>query len=286
VDAGLAVDPVRAAWEKVLAGHRLRRLVVTHYHPDHMGLAHWLEERTGAPLWMAQAEYATAQLFLHQVGSYSVAAMLAAFRAHGLPEARLHQLERQGNSYKLGVPAIPATCRPIFDGEQLPIGEQRWQVISGHGHSPEHASLACAQLAVLISGDMLLPRISTNISSLAATPELDPLGLFLASLERLRQLPEDTLVLPSHGLPFRGLHRRIEALRLHHASRCDILLAACARTPRHAAELIPALFDRDITETFQTLFAMGECIAHLVHLEQKGELVRSQEAGIFRFKKP
>lgn len=285
VDTGLAVETNREAWVKVLTGHRLVRQIVTHYHPDHLGLAAWLQDRTGAPLWMAQGEYSTALLILHQVANYSATAMIGAFRAHGLSEPRLHVLERQGNSYKLGVPEVPASFRPIFDGEPILIGRTPWKVVSGHGHSPEHASLYCADLGVLISGDMLLPRISTNISSLAATPELDPLGLFLASMDRITSLPDDTLVLPSHGLPFRGLHRRIEALRLHHARRCEVLLEACTQSPKHAAELIPALFERDITDPYQTLFAMGEAIAHLVHMEQTGALVRHVEAGTIRFEK-
>jgi glyoxylase-like metal-dependent hydrolase (beta-lactamase superfamily II) len=234
---------------------------------------------------MTQAEHTTAQLIFHQVANYGTPAMLAAFRAHGLAESRLHQLERQGNSYKSGVPAIPATFRPIFDREEIAVGRHAWRVISGHGHSPDHASLACPDLAVLISGDMLLPRISTNISSLAATPDLDPLGLFLASLERFKALPADTLVLPSHGLPFRGLHRRVEALRVHHARRCEVLLEACAAAPRTAAELIPVLFEREIGDPFQSMFAMGETIAHLVHLEQKGALARRTRDGVIRFER-
>ena len=283
VDTGLAVAPIREAWSRLLGDHRLSRLIVTHYHPDHLGLADWLQQQTGAALWMAQAEYATALLLLHQVAGYGTPAMLAAFRAHGLSEPRLQKLERQGNSYKSGVPAVPATFRPIFDAEAIRIGQHHWRVISGHGHSPDHASLACADLGVLISGDMLLPRISTNISSFAATPDLDPLGLFLASLERFKALPADTLVLPSHGLPFRGLHRRVEALRVHHARRCEVLLEACALGPKTAAELIPVLFEREIGDPFQTLFAMGEAIAHLVHMEQRGALVRCAEKGIIRF---
>lgn len=286
VDTGLAVDPARNAWLKVLSGHRLVRMIVTHFHPDHLGLAAWLQNRTGASLWMTQSEYATAQLFLNQIAGFGAPAMLEAFRAHGLQEARLQQLERRGNTYKIGVPELPDTYRPIFDGQDIRVGHHGWRVITGHGHTSEHASLYCHGLGVLISGDMLLPRISTNISSLAATPEADPLGQFLASLERFRSLPEETLVLPSHGLPFRGLHRRIEELRAHHTARCGALLEACRDAPKSASELVPVLFERDITDAFQILFAMGEAIAHLVHLEQRGELRRSTENGVIRFSAP
>jgi glyoxylase-like metal-dependent hydrolase (beta-lactamase superfamily II) len=283
VDTGFAVDAVREAWQRLLPQHPLVRLLVTHFHPDHLGLAAWLQAETGAQLWMPPQEYATAQFFFHQIAGFSVAAGLKAFRQHGLPEEGLRRLEQQGNSYKLGVPSIPDTYRPLQTGQNLRVGERDWRIITGHGHSPEHASLYGHDLGVLISGDMLLPRISTNIGYSPTTPDLDPLGRFLDSLEGFRPLPEDTLVLPSHGLPFRGLHTRIDQLRLHHAERCEVLLAACRKAPRSAFELLPVLFERDITDIHQTYFAMGEAIAHLVYLEKRGELVRETEQGVDRF---
>jgi glyoxylase-like metal-dependent hydrolase (beta-lactamase superfamily II) len=283
VDTGFAVDAVRSAWQQILPEHPLVRLLVTHFHPDHLGLATWLQAETGAQFWMPPQEYATAQFFFHQIAGFSVAAGVKAFRQHGLPEAGLLRLEQQGNSYRFGVPGIPDTYRPLQTGQALRVGGHDWRVITGQGHSPEHASLHCQDLGVLISGDMLLPRISTNIGYSPTTPDLDPLGRFLDSLERFRPLPEDTLVLPSHGLPFRGLHTRIDQLRLHHAERCEVLLAACRKGPRSAFELLPVLFERDFTDIHQTYFAMGEAIAHLVHLEKRGELVRQTERGVHRF---
>jgi len=283
VDTGLAWEPTRAAWEAILAGHPLRRLVVTHLHPDHLGLAAWLQHRTAAPVWMTQAEYATAHLWLHEVAGFGPEALYASLRTHGLEGPRIEALERRGNTYRAGAPELPATFRPIFDGERLAIGPGHWRVLSGHGHSPDHASLHGEEARVLISGDMLLPRITTNISAYVVAPEADTLGLYLASLDRLEALPEDLLVLPSHGLPFRGLRKRIGQLRAHHDHRCGLLRAACATGPRSAASLLPVLFERDIADPFQTLFAMGECIAHLTHLEHGGALVRTRENGVFRF---
>jgi len=283
VDTGIALDAVKEAWKSALTGRRLCRQIVTHFHPDHLGLAAWLEAETGAPLWMTQGEYLTAQAIAEGVAPFGVAAMLAFFRAHGLDADRLAALEQRGNAYKRGVPAIPATFHRLADGDVLGIDGRDWRVIVGQGHAPEHASLYCETLGVLISGDMLLPRISTNISVFAAQPEADPLGLFLASLDRLTTLPADTLVLPSHGRPFRGLHARVAELREHHAARCAELLAACAARPRSAAELLPVLFGRPIEDAHQTMFAMGEAIAHLNHLEHQRRLERTIENGIIHY---
>jgi glyoxylase-like metal-dependent hydrolase (beta-lactamase superfamily II) len=283
VDTGIALDPVKAAWKSALAGRCLTHQIVTHFHPDHVGLAAWLEAETGAPLWMTQGEYLTAHVVAAGLAPFGVATMLEFFRAHGLDAERLAALEQRGNAYKRGVPAIPATFNRLIEGDTLSIGGRDWRVIVGHGHAPEHASLYCASLGVLISGDMLLPRISTNISAYAANPAGDPLGLFLDSIARLTALPEDTLVLPSHGRPFRGLHARVEQLRVHHEERCAELLAACAARPQSAAELLPVLFGRPIADAHQTMFAMGEAIAHLNHLERQRRLERHEENGIIRY---
>jgi glyoxylase-like metal-dependent hydrolase (beta-lactamase superfamily II) len=285
VDTGIALDPVREAWKSVMAVRLPTRLIVTHFHPDHLGLAAWLQEQTGAPLWITQGEYLTAQMVKHQVGAYGVPAMCDFFRSHGLDEARAQALADRGNAYGKVVPAIPPTFHPLWEGEDIDIGGRAWRVIIGHGHAPEHASLHCKELRVLISGDMLLPRISTNISVFAGVPDADPLAWFLASLDRLRELPEDTLVLPSHGLPFRGLHFRVDQLHAHHADRCADLLAACV-TPKSAAELIPVLFPREITDPHQTMFAMGEAIAHLNYLQQARRLERIEENGTIRYVTP
>jgi len=286
IDTGIALDVVKAAWKSALAGRQLKRQIVTHFHPDHLGLAAWLEAETGAPLWMTQGEYMSAQLIAQGVAPYDITTMLEFFRQHGLDDARCAAIEKRGNAYRHGVPAIPATFQRLIDGDTLTIGAHAWRVIVGHGHAPEHASLYCAGLGVLISGDMLLPRISTNISAYAANPCGDPLGLFLASIEKLTNLPTDTLVLPSHGRPFRGLHARVATLQAHHAARCAELLAACEKRPHTASDLLPILFGRPIDDAHQTMFAMGEAIAHLNHLHNQMRLERTTENGIIRYTFP
>jgi len=283
VDTGFALDPIKDAWKAALSDRRLTRCIVTHCHPDHLGLAAWLEAETGAGLWIAQGEYLAAHMMVEQIAGYRIESMVEFFRRHGLEQARIDALIERGNGYKRGVPAIPATYRRLFDGQVLTIGEHEWRTMVGHGHAPEHMSLYCAELGVLISGDMLLPRISTNIAVMASTPQADPLGLFLASIDGFRALPADTLVLPSHGKPFRGLHARVDQLHAHHAHRCELLLAACRGAPKSAAELIPVLFDREIPDPHQTMFAMGEAIAHLNYLEHAGRLQQVEQDGLVRY---
>ncbi|MCX8085847.1 MAG: MBL fold metallo-hydrolase [Rhodocyclaceae bacterium] len=278
VDAGIALDPVKAAWREILAQRRLARLIVTHYHPDHLGLAAWL----GAPLWIAPAEYHAARATIEQSEGHTVSGMLDFFARHGLDAARLALLAELGHAYARGVPALPEAFTPLSEGEVLRLGAHEWRIILGHGHSPAHACLYSEALGILIAGDMLLPRISTNVSLLYGENG-DPLGQFLASLERLAMLPADTLVLPSHGLPFYGLHARIRQLQAHHDARCAALVAACAKAPATAAELLPVLFQREIADPHQLRFAMGEAIAHLVHLERRGAIERRIEGSLVRF---
>lgn len=284
VDTGIGLDAVRERWQQILAAQAraLRRIVVTHGHPDHLGLAQWLAATTGAAVAMTQSEFLAAHAIWHQLPGHSVEDMLALFRGHGLDEERCAALARRGSAYRKGVPALPASFERLLDGTQLAIGGRVWRVIAGYGHSPEHASLYCEELGVLISGDMLLPRISTNVSVIAAMPHSDPLAWFLDSLQRIKALPADTLVLPSHGFPFKGPRERVEQLVAHHRERCELLLAACDRH-RTAGELLELLFPRAL-DTHQVMFAMGEAIAHLNHLACRGEMSRTGDAqGRIRF---
>jgi len=179
---------------------------------------------------------------------------------------------------------VPERFRRLLAGDAIRIGKHQWTCHVGYGHAPEHMSLHCPDLGVLISGDMVLPRISTNVSVIDIEPEADPLPLYLDSLERMRALPQDTLVLPSHGRPFRGLHTRVDQLQAHHDERFAELMSACAEAPQSAADLLGVLFKRKL-DLHQTTFAMGESIAHLNALWLKGKLVRLLgDDGVYRFR--
>jgi glyoxylase-like metal-dependent hydrolase (beta-lactamase superfamily II) len=210
--------------------------------------------------------------------------MVEQFRQHGLDGERLEKFAQRGSGYRKSVPALPERYDRLMAGDSVMVDGKKWQIIIGHGHAPEHMALYCAELGVLISGDMLLPKISTNISVFAATPNADSLGRFLESLDDMaRDLPAETLVLPSHGLPFTGVQSRVEALRAHHEDRLRALEETCENAPKSAAELLETLFQR-VLDTHQTMFAMGEAIAHLNHLQQAGRMSCSTDAdGVIRY---
>jgi glyoxylase-like metal-dependent hydrolase (beta-lactamase superfamily II) len=280
IDCGVALGPTRDLWEQVLAGPAeglpLLRVLATHCHPDHVGNAAWLCEKFGAPLWMTTGEYGFARMMSAGLPGVDGSAALPHFQRHGLADpAMIEQIGERRNYYPSLVPAMPSAYTRLQDGQRVSIGGQDWEVIAGFGHSPEHAALYCAALGVLVSGDMVLPRISTNVSVFAIEPEANPLQLYLDSLARYERLPADTLVLPSHGKPFRGLHTRIAQLRAHHAARLAEVVAACA-TPQSATSIVPLMFRRPL-DAHTLGFALGEALAHLHKLWQDGILRRVTE---------
>ncbi|MCU0805717.1 MAG: MBL fold metallo-hydrolase [Burkholderiales bacterium] len=285
VDSGLGTIQTRELWEQVFAdelkGRAANRVIATHCHPDHAGLAGWLTRKFNAPLLMSQADYLTAHAWRDEAAGYTNDNLVAFLRENGLDEARLQGFRERGNHYRRVVPDFPSRYHRIRDGDEIGIGANRWRVIMGYGHAPEHAALYSESLGVLISGDMVLPKISTNVAVTSVDPDANPLGLFLDSIVNYARLPADTLVLPSHGLPFRGLRERVEQLVEHHRLRLAELEEACVE-PKAAADVIGTLFRREL-DTHQTFFAMGETLAHLNYLVRNGTLARRRDAdGVVR----
>ena len=285
VDSGIGSEATRELWQAqlvhLLAGRPVKNVIVTHYHPDHMGNAAWLVERTGAELHMTTGEFLSAHAAHADLGGFDRANTLALFVKNGLDAATIPEGARQGNFYARSVPTLPRRYRRLMDGDRIAIGGHEWQVITVFGHAPEHAALWCESLGVLISGDQVLPRITTNVGVWGNQPEANPLKLFLDSLGSFAHLPEDTLVLPSHDRVFRGLHARIAQLHEHHRVRLDRLAEAAAQ-PITAFEALPLLFKRKLDE-HQMGFAMGEAIAHLHYLEEAGRVRRVRDGAVDRY---
>jgi glyoxylase-like metal-dependent hydrolase (beta-lactamase superfamily II) len=280
VDSGLADDRTRGRWRELqrglLADRSLTRIVVTHYHPDHMGLAGWLCAEAGAELWTSRTEWLTARLLAQDASEEWVAVGREFDRRAGLDDQLIEERAARGNLYRRRVVPPPPSFRRLRHGDRIRLNGSEWQVIVGRGHAPEMLCLFSPERNVLIAGDQVLPKISPNVSVWPSEPEADPLAEFLESLVSFRELPEDCLVLPSHGLPFRGLRERIDQLIAHHRERLALALEACA-TPVTLTEVMPRLFDRAL-DVHQLQFALGESLAHLNYLVRQGQLERGLDA--------
>ncbi|MGE0747966.1 MAG: MBL fold metallo-hydrolase [Rhodospirillales bacterium] len=288
VDSGYNNDQTRGFWkaviERLVGSQPIRRIVVTHFHPDHLGLAGWFQETYGAQLWITYAEWLQAHLGRTNSVTHDFDRWADFFIENGLPAERAKIYRESKTNLGQIMWPVPVTLRRIHDGESFPINGRDWRVITGSGHSPEHAALYCEQLGILISGDQVLPRITTNISLWFTEPEGNPLRDYIKSFDKFLPLPEGTFVLPSHDRPFYGLRDRLEALTVHHDQRLDAAHAACD-VPRSAVDIIPTLFNRAMDD-HQLGFAMGESLAHLNYLVGDGRLARVRDRdNVIRYRK-
>jgi glyoxylase-like metal-dependent hydrolase (beta-lactamase superfamily II) len=273
LDTGIGNDETRAIWQAILQERHITRVMVTHFHPDHAGMAGWLCETTGARLFMSQTEY-LASLVLHLNPEMLESEPYRSFYLdHGLAPEVTARLLGVGQRYLRMLTGLPRTFRRLIAGEALEIGGRRWEVLTGGGHSPEQVMLYCAEDRIMLAADQVLARISPNISVQAMDPAGDPLGIYIRSLTGLKDVvDEDALVLPGHNLPFYGLHQRADELLLHHHARCGAIYDACLTRGHTAAELVPVVFRRPIDDPHQMGFAFSETLAHVNYMERDGRL--------------
>lgn len=277
VDTGMHAPATEEAWEGLFAGplegRPVIRVIVTHLHPDHVGMAGWLTKRFECELWMTELEYLAARDATVRRDEVFQSAFRGFFRAAGFTRDEVAQLQNSFASFGRYYHPLPEDYRRIRDGEQITIGEHEWSVIIGSGHSPEHACLLNPSLGLLISGDQVLQRISSNVSVIPNQPAANPLQNWLDSLDKLRStVKDDVLVLPSHDVPFRGLYRRLQELRAHHQVALARLRDALDK-PRCAAELFEVMFGRKIPARL-TYLATGETQSHLNYLLAAGLISR------------
>lgn len=288
VDCGLDTPAARQAWEAVLAGpvvggRPLRRVIVTHHHPDHIGLAGWLcgrEPTAPLPLEISPGELPVSHRYADP-GRDPHGERVGFWTANGMPAGTAARLAGRMPNYLRAVHPLPEATRPLGDAP-IEVGGRRWRPVIGRGHAPEHVALFCPEDDLLISGDHVLPVISPNIGVWPDGPQ-DPLGDYLDSLPTFAGLGRDPLVLPAHHGPFRGLAARVGELAGHHRARLDALEAALGRQPQSCFDCLPALFDRPLKRE-QLGFAMAEGLAHLHRLARAGRLVVEVDGGIRRFR--
>lgn len=280
-DTGLGDEHSRILWDSVLkgalGGRPITRLVVSHCHPDHVGLAGWLDERFAPPVHMTQAEYLSTRVLLNGQTDRSRESLKDFYRSCGLDENALDGLLGRGQRYLSQTTGLSPAFEPLIAGQTLRLGGRDWRILTGGGHSPDQAMLWCEADRLFLAADQVLERISPNVSVLAMQPNADPLSLYRASLQELvGTIPPDVLVLPSHRRPFYGLHERARQLDAHHAERCARIAAACRPAAQTCAQLIPVIFHRSL-DSHQLGFAVGEALAHINHMVRAGVL--SVETG-------
>jgi glyoxylase-like metal-dependent hydrolase (beta-lactamase superfamily II) len=281
VDTGMQTSPTSKAWRQVMAGplggRPITRVFVTHLHPDHIGLAGWITRKFHCRTWMTRLEYLQCRMLSADTGREAPQDAIDFYRAAGWDDEALDNYKAKFGGFGKAIYQLPDSFHRIQDGDEIQIGEHLWRVVVGSGHSPEHACLYCPELKLLISGDQVLPRISSNVSVFPTEPDGDPLTDWLVSLERIKRLvPDDVLVLPAHNDPFIGLHARLDHLIRGHERGLDRLEKLLAE-PKRAIDVFGALFARKIGPDLLGM-ATGESLAHLNCLLGRGRAVAETDA--------
>ncbi len=287
LDTGISNEPTRAVWEALvsgpLAGRRLTRLIVTHFHPDHIGLAGWLCERYELPLLTSQTCYLGCINISLSPGAMEAKPYRDFYLRHGMDEETARRVSTQGHGYLRMVSPLPPTFRRLVAGDALSIGGRRFEVLSGNGHAPEQLMLYLPEEKIFLAADQVLAKITPNVSVWAVDPEGDPLGLYMRSLRAISaHVAPDSLVLPGHQLPFLGVRQRCAELVAHHEERCAMIAVACAEGPKSVADLVPVIFHRPL-DPHQLSFAFSEVHAHVNYMVGRGELAwQEQGAAMMR----
>lgn len=280
VDTGVASSASKDLWRQVLAhlGNKpVTKVIVTHLHPDHVGLAGWLVKKFSAPLYMSRTDYLLCRTLVMDTGQPAPEEGVLFYKAAGFPDDQIEIYKQRFGGFGMGVHRLPQAFHRLVDGQELIIGKNRWRIVVGRGHAPEHACLWCPDLKLMISGDQILPRISSNVSVFPTEPDANPLQEWLDSCHHLAALiPDATLILPSHNEPFYGVTTRMKQLVDGHEEGMTKLLEMCT-TPRRAVDVFPALFRTKITGGNYGM-ATGESLAHLNCLIARGQLTRTRDA--------
>jgi glyoxylase-like metal-dependent hydrolase (beta-lactamase superfamily II) len=289
IDTGADKPETRAMWDAVLdalpEGKRLGRLICTHGHPDHVGLAGWLVEKHKVELHMTLAEWLAPQVWREEGMNPMRPEVKAFFSSHGLSDGAIAKMDKSREATPFRNFPLPARFRRLQDRQNVTFGQRQWKVLVNGGHADEHASFYCKSDGILIAGDQILSKITPVVGVFPSQPWSDPLADYLASLDRLRKLPADTIVLPSHGLPFRGLHARIDQLKAHHASRLQALWDLL-ETPKSGLEMAQGLFPKAMAAGGQVTMALAETLAHAHYLAgTKRAMLERSVAGAITFRR-
>jgi len=281
IDTGVQTPTSIAAMQTHLDSLGMpEQLIVTHFHPDHSGLSGWFASQ-GVKLLSNQIEYDIVRT-LWNISDADYGEFYAQwYLRNGITGKPIEQSRQRGNHYKALLSEPARECGYLEAGDTFAVGARTYQIKIGRGHAPQMLMLFDEDQQLLIAADQLLPTISPNVSLMPNITDDDPLNSFIETLHELRKLPADTLILPSHGVPFYGLHDRVDDLLAHHEQRCDQILQAC-RQPQSASDLFKVLFNREL-DAQQMSFALGEALAHARYLRNLGSLTELDDQQIVQF---
>lgn len=287
VDTGIKTREISSHWQTIfeneLKGKSIKGVLITHMHPDHIGQAGWICKKFRVPLYMTFGEYYSARTYAKSSAEDLEWTHEAYYRGAGFDDSYFENMKAHFTGYAAFVEPIPSSFIRLSEGTELIIADRRWQVAIGSGHSPEHACFYCEELNLMLSGDQIIPRITSNVSVSAAEPEGNPLKNWMESLEKFFRFPDSALILPSHNTPFVGLHARLRFLIEHHKDHLLALEEACVE-PRTAMSLLPVLFKRALDDSHKSM-AVGECIAHLNYLIYENKLLRDIDSqGVYHYR--
>ncbi len=289
VDTGVASAEIKENWRQCfledMEAKKIKKVIVTHLHPDHIGLAGWINKKFSAPLFMSRTDYLMCRVLVSDTGKEAPIEGKKLYRSAGFSEGDLDIYSERFGGFGAAISKLPESYNRLKDRDIITIGKYDWEIVVGSGHCPEHLCLYNKELKIFISGDQVLPRITSNVSVFPTEPLSNPLEDWIDSCKYIKKrVPNDVLVLPSHNEPFRGLHERLDHLINGHEKSLDRLLELC-NEPKKAVEVFSVLFKRKITKDL-LLMATGESIAHLNCLVSRG-LVNSEkdEKGIISYTK-
>ncbi len=289
VDTCVDMDVSRAHWENLfsgfMGGRPLKKVIVTHLHPDHVGLAGWLVKRFDSHFYMSRTDYLMCRAMASDTGRKAPEEGIRFYRAAGFNDEALSRYRDRFGSFGQHIHEMPQAYQRIKQDDTIEIDGRLWRIEVGSGHAPEHACLYSPELKLFISGDQVIPRISSNVSLFPTEPRGNPLQDWIDSCARLKTaIADDVLVLPAHNEPFYGLHARLQSLIDGHEKSLARLLDVCAE-PRRAIDgkVFSVLFKRRIgREVF--FMASGESLAHLMCLVHRGDLsMNFDENGVCYF---
>ena len=286
IDTGMDLASARTVWQALLSGplsgKPVGRVVLTHHHPDHLGLLGWFAER-GAEVWATRLGWHLGRMLQLDHNDTPPPEQLAFRRRAGMPADMLAAFTREKPfNFSQCTAPIPLGFHALVDGRSIRMGGRDWRIVFGHGHAPDHATFWSGGL--VLAGDQIIPGISSNIGVYPSEPEANPLADWLESCARLRGLAGDHLILPGHKLPFHGAAFRLTQLIENHEGALKRILAALASGPRTAAQLFTPIFKREIGGS-QYGLALAEAVAHMNHLHQTGQVTRHlDETGAWLYR--